>query len=127
MKGSGAERPPAMLGMVEADHSRMSERGYADKVCPFVAEVVAHKHISVSRDMVDDGPEYRSVAKHFLAVDECSFFAGNQGERRLCLQMTKKVRAAAEQGLVAVQGAINISKRQIVEQDHEKVLVIKIA
>jgi len=49
MKGSGAERPCAMLGMVKADHLRMSDGADTDEVCPFVAKVIAQKNISVVR------------------------------------------------------------------------------
>ena len=71
-----------MLGVVEADHWRTSHRADADKVCPFVAKVIAQKHISVVCDMVDDGAKYRRIAKRVLATGEGSFFARRLGKRR---------------------------------------------
>ena len=40
--------------------------------------------------------------------------------------MAKKIRASAKERLVAVQGAVNISEREIAEEDREKVFAIEI-
>ena len=85
MKGGGAERSCAMLGVVEADHLRVSHRADTDEVCPLVAKVIAQKNISVVRDMINDGPKYRRIVKRFLASNKCSFFAYRLGQRRRCL------------------------------------------
>jgi hypothetical protein len=127
MEGGGTKRSPAMLCVVEADRHRTSDRADADEVCPLVAKVVAHKHISICRDAVDDGPKYRRITKSFLAVGESSFFTSRFGEQRRWLQMAKKICAATEKRLVPIQRAVNIGEREIAEEDREKVFAIKIA